>query len=727
MFCTNCGAENPENNRFCINCGNTLESAEESGASQDLASPPQPQTNSRWFLIGGAVLLGILLIAGAVILLPRLSGGREMLLAEPNRNGETDLIILRLGQEEEEKIVLVENVLPGDITKGVAEASSPYFTYEYLPRPYGGFIPGTDRLLISYREDDETILIGRRISQDENIEYLDSDSTTIFTRYSPEQRTLYIRESQDDNARCYVGSLDEEADRVARGDNCYTTLDFSHVVVHEENSDGESSLTIMSADGSNERTVIEDVMLAEEPGGFRVSYDASFVAYIERDGPDKRVILVESESGDEIEASDEFPAIASYGFAGDSNQLYYVADNGEGELELHLAGNSSPLATAYALYARESYDGRYLFIVLGDEDPERRLIVYDLQSGQQFEVTSGDNLLAGEMVDPQRIIVREEDGEDIILYSADVSGSNLVELFADEMRYSSLQYVRGGDRLFLEVQDDEGRSYLYVSSINEPDGYYLLEDWYELQILSLSDDGRQLVFRGQEDSGDDPVLYIVAVEGGQPVELDDDQEDFTNAVFSPDGRKVIYSAKTGSDEDEVAVYEMSISGDESPTRLYDGFYLIDARWTDMSRFEGISLMNAYYTAEISPSANFTREVLALVPYGNVRGAIFSSSELSDFRLGSGYGDLYSFRGSENDRIVLNVYAPSIGSTMDPYVELFDDSFTRLASDDDSGDSYDSRLRYTLPRDGDYYVLVRSAGDRYGSASDYYYELVLGYE
>ncbi|MGQ9510854.1 MAG: S8 family serine peptidase [Thermaceae bacterium] len=73
-------------------------------------------------------------------------------------------------------------------------------------------------------------------------------------------------------------------------------------------------------------------------------------------------------------------------------------------------------------------------------------------------------------------------------------------------------------------------------------------------------------------------------------------------------------------------------------------------------------------------------------------------------------DFFRFTGQAGDQIKARVYArSSIGGTLDSYLFLLDSSGNLLAENDDiiSGQVTDSELTYTLPSDGEYYLVVTS--------------------
>jgi hypothetical protein len=115
----------------------------------------------------------------------------------------------------------------------------------------------------------------------------------------------------------------------------------------------------------------------------------------------------------------------------------------------------------------------------------------------------------------------------------------------------------------------------------------------------------------------------------------------------------------------------------------------------------------------------------LQPNVRTRGAITSASSLTLETFGySTYGVIYSFSGQAGDFIQVDVFADSLGSSIDPVAYLFDPSMTLLTQDDDSGTGYDSLINYTLPSNGRYYILVEDLGGNYGDPSSYFFEILL---
>ena len=84
-------------------------------------------------------------------------------------------------------------------------------------------------------------------------------------------------------------------------------------------------------------------------------------------------------------------------------------------------------------------------------------------------------------------------------------------------------------------------------------------------------------------------------------------------------------------------------------------------------------------------------------------------------------------GTGGQTVQIDVFASTLGSMLDPWLVLFDESGTIvLADNDDSGDTLDSQITFTLPSAGKYYVMVVDATSEFGSEGSFFYELLLTY-
>jgi pre-peptidase len=85
-------------------------------------------------------------------------------------------------------------------------------------------------------------------------------------------------------------------------------------------------------------------------------------------------------------------------------------------------------------------------------------------------------------------------------------------------------------------------------------------------------------------------------------------------------------------------------------------------------------------------------------------------------------DVFKFGAKEKQAVFLDVQARRLGSRLDPVMRILDASGKELANNDDAV-GRDSRLTFTAPAAGDYFVEVRSLSGRGGD--DYFYRLEMG--
>jgi hypothetical protein len=85
-------------------------------------------------------------------------------------------------------------------------------------------------------------------------------------------------------------------------------------------------------------------------------------------------------------------------------------------------------------------------------------------------------------------------------------------------------------------------------------------------------------------------------------------------------------------------------------------------------------------------------------------------------------DVFRIEGKAGQKIVAEVLAARHGSGLDSILTLYDAKGTQLATNDDWGDSVDSRIDVTLPQAGTYYLTLIDAHDQGGP--EHVYRLVV---
>ncbi|MBV9122096.1 MAG: PPC domain-containing protein [Planctomycetes bacterium] len=88
-------------------------------------------------------------------------------------------------------------------------------------------------------------------------------------------------------------------------------------------------------------------------------------------------------------------------------------------------------------------------------------------------------------------------------------------------------------------------------------------------------------------------------------------------------------------------------------------------------------------------------------------------------------DVFRLEGQAGQRLILEVLAARYGSALDSLLTLYDAHGHELAESDDSGTSTDSRLEFTLPSSGTYYLSVMDASDQGGPTHPYWLKVLPG--
>jgi len=563
-----------------LGCG---QSGSESVRSESLEQRGQAKVG---VAIGVVVILLLLLVVCAVVagflVIPRLAGDEQVLLAFPSRSGDAELYLLNLGQDRGDGVLLAEDVERASMGFWLLKDE----IYQGWGSLYGGFVPDSDRLLLWYDLDDETVIQQMRVGDKEPAKVIESGAELRWGNVVNDFEFLFLEESRDGEERCYVAMPGGEAERVAKAERCSVSLGGAAVYFSEVDG-GETTLSVTDINGENEAVLLDEV---EGVDSYRVSADGSHAAYVQEDGGEYQLYLIERGSGKEDGVSDEVSLITDYGFVPDSDILYYIVreDADDQELQLYTSEGNRPIAEGVAIDTGASVDGRYLAYTVEDKDGEETLYVHPVRGDDDVEVADGEDIEFGFILAaPSRLVVliTEEGSDEFKVLSASPDGSDVVELLSeDDATFDRVVFVSGEPTLYIYMEGEDGQV-LFVTPANKATGFRLLEGWASIELLNRSSGGRSLVFWAAEEAGDDPVLYSVAVqEGADAVELDDDGEEFLNAVFTSDGQFVLYTADTGNDDDDVEVRRVRVDGEEKFETLYDEAILVDVRWDDINPF-----------------------------------------------------------------------------------------------------------------------------------------------
>ena len=301
------------------------------------------------------------------------------------------------------------------------------------------------------------------------------------------------------------------------------------------------------------------------------------------------------------------------------------------------------------------------------------------------------------------------DDQEVTIYSSKFDGTDVVELFNDDMYSVAVRYVPEKDRLYLHALNEDGMS-LFITSDKEENGYYLLEEWADIQLLNVSNKNEKfLAYAGVEDSGDDLTLYSIEVkEDADWVELDDDADRINNAIFTPNDRLIMYTAKTGNDANDISVNQVDILGEDNPDEIYDKAGIIDVRWGNLRPFRQLP----FGLSELKESSSFCPGSRTIQAGNSIEDRI-TADEQNCYRIRLNEGDVTSFR----------IDSSASANSFDSTLTFYDDDGNRLHFNDDGSSGLDSYLTTLMDEDGIYFLVV--AGDVSDKSAEYILSVVEG--
>jgi len=507
--------------------------------------------------------------------------GEHVLIAFPGRRGD-DLYLVKVGQGKNEGTLLAEDV---EVSTVIFSSVRRARHRGALGGEYGGFVPGLDWLLLWHAAEGKAVVRQMRAGDPQLTNVLDSKGYWLSGVVFSDRQLVFLVGSRKGRVRCYVTTPGRQANRLARADKCTISLDGS-TVFYEEMYGDELSLSAIDVSGKNETLLLDDVEGVES---YRVSDDGAHLAYVRAEGEDRRLYLVDRRSADQVQVGDEGFEFVDYGFAPGSETLFYVVREAaqDAVLRLYTAESDRPIVEGAEIQARFSPDGLHLVYLVGD-GVAGSLHVHLVGEGTEVEVWSGEGIVGYEVVhtSPPRLIVPVVGENEFTLFSADLDGTDVVELISEDgVALKGIRYVDDEPMLYVQVKGQDGGDALFVTPADRAETIRLLDGWAEIDLLNRAPKGRRLVFQGRQGDVEGPVLYSVAVEeGAEPIVLDDQHRGFGDAVFAANGRFVLYTAFLGDERDAVDVCRVRADGGEEFETLYEKAFLIDVRWDDLDPF-----------------------------------------------------------------------------------------------------------------------------------------------
>ncbi|MCB8947704.1 MAG: hypothetical protein H6653_06790 [Ardenticatenaceae bacterium] len=516
-------------------------------------------------------ILILLLLLTAIITLAACSGGEHLLLAEYNRDAEAEIILAELGAEQSEWQTLAKDVERTFLFAGDTAT----------------FIPDSNRILLWYVDGNDIRIEQMEIGDEAPTEILEADADMrLFGTVIQDPFTVFVTETRGfDSYRCYVSQDGAKADRRARGSLCF--MSEQGVIQLDLDQEDGTTLTLISLDGEEETVILDEV----EDVGTRIRYNQELTqfVYMVPDRDEAQLFLIEPGAEEGEPLGEAFAIIDEFGFLGDGETVYVSGklDEDDNELGLFINGTGEPLIEADDIIGMgQSEDGKYAIFMTTSGD-EMTAVLYSVDEGTVTELLEGAFITQKGFPTEDYFLLQTEDGDEQTLYSVRKDGSEVIELLSTDA-YDILSFYmnHAADQLLVQLRHEDGSDAVYVTSLNEENGYFLVEDWYSLTILTASED--QFIFWGKEDEEDDYALYSIPwAEDASEVELDDDADfGYRTAFLSEDGRSLYYTA-VDRDFTDFEVRLVPVDGSERPERLYRDKHLLDVSWEGEPNLEQI--------------------------------------------------------------------------------------------------------------------------------------------
>jgi hypothetical protein len=203
---------------------------------------------------------------------------------------------------------------------------------------------------------------------------------------------------------------------------------------------------------------------------------------------------------------------------------------------------------------------------------------------------------------------------------------------------------------------------------------------------------------------------------------------FCNKVTPAPGTSGSISHNSGHAQAEIAIdltasalraspgdtLEMYLWIYDADTSTINGVWPITAVYNDPATYHSLTLQSSVCNDPHEP--NDTWAQATSISYGTT---------VSDPDICSvGDVDYYAFTGNGGDTIVADINAQTLGSSLNPHLTLYGTNGIAELTYNDDDDGLDSRLEYTLPADGTYYLKVRDYDHPNEGGPDYFYTLTL---
>lgn len=585
MKCKNCGFSGKEDFIFCPRCGTKAEATMKKVAQpktrtvkKETAKKAANKPDNKWLLI----LLGVAAVVVLGYFILSQGSRNDLLLVLPRSATKSDLMLIRAGDELEKGVRLLKNY-----TTALKSGISNFDKF-----PLGSTVITS---AASFSADGKSVFA---TYQDENDQYLDKidvqskteqvlyqSGYTLNAWIQPKAEDVLIREARSTTSCELLGSRKgEEAKSLLKGKTCAFSADGSTMMLTQDAGTTAVTLSVARVAAPEKEVSI----LKNEPNvlSFNISGDGSLL-YVSKGALNgtKRIALYDTFSGDQLVESQPFNFQYASRFSSKGHGLFFITEDEKGLLSLFIFDGSQfvPVKTGKSFHPAFNLDGTLMAYAVSQDMLSQTAFLYDIRTKTEVEVTSGKSLSFNFVENPGRLLVRDSALNEPTIYSTDLKGASGVELF-DKSGYllSSIFQPIGQNRLFI-LATKATNMHLYTTSLDKADGFFLIEDFKTITPHTASSDGKWLIFSGTETvasmtNATRPLYRIEVVKDGALDKLENDGTSYTNAVFTPGDKTLLYTMKTGTDRTDSVVKSIEMKDGAKPVELYDQAIIQDVRW-----------------------------------------------------------------------------------------------------------------------------------------------------
>jgi len=584
MKCKNCGFEGKGDFEFCPKCGTKFEPLKKKVTAKSEKTPAKvakdvtgAKFNLQWlFLLAAVVVVAVL-----AFFIFNQSAKNQLLLLVPKTATKSDLVLINLGDDLEKGDRLLKGFTSS--TKSTIANFDKFPLGSSQVTSAASFSADGRSIFATYAEDNDQYLDRFDVKTKEGKNLIES-SYSINSYVQPGGENTLVRETRSTTSCELLNSIKgEEAKRLLKGKSCGFSNDGSTMVITEESTSGTATLSVAKV--SDPDNLISILDQEKDVLSVNLSSDGTLL-YVSRGttAGAKRVMLYDTATGKKLVESEPFEYQYATRFSTKGHGFYLVTESESGMVDLSVWDGQGLVSvkTGKSIHPAFNLDGSMLAYAVSQDKLSQTAYLYDLKAKTEVEITGGKALSFSFIENPQRLLVRDNVLNEVIVYSADFKGEKIVEIF-DEAGYalSTIYQPHGQNRLFI-LTTKSSNSHVYTTSLDNEDGFFLVEDFKSIVPLNVSKDGNWLVFYGSETTttttAKKELFKVEIVKDGDLVELEDEGTSYTNAVFTPDGKSLLFTMKTGTDRTDTVVQSIEMKDGAKSVELYDQAAIQDISW-----------------------------------------------------------------------------------------------------------------------------------------------------